>query len=425
MENNTLEFLEKFLKHYQDFKIEYQERNKKDSLEFNIFNLINEIYGIGETRHSKFLAFLLNPEADHGKETLFLDLFLKIVLGISVEPKLDWKVYAEKDNVDILLNCKSIDSTIIIENKSNWAEDQSNQLYRYWYNNIYLKKRNTDELLGKNDRIIYLAPNENKQYELKTLDRPDEKPYKSCELEKLEEKHVTNIYFNLEIKKWLKECIEHLENTPRIKYFVQDYLNFWEETNNKQQYFMKEIENYFEEKENDWININEIPNYLNELKNVWVEHFKEELKELKNDWNFYYGFDKEQYFTTLKYNDFRWYLKNKENLCFVYEYNKGLTIWKGNFFEEKSKFISDFVNVFGEDFIFLPDDSNYVMILKDEKGNDKIKFDENDADSKIAWNLKFKENEMITVIKNVLSKYLNDEKVKVKELFNKIDKDIN
>ena len=66
-------------------------------------------------------------------------------------------------------------------------------------------------------------------------------------------------------------------------------------------------------------------------------------------------------------------------------------------------------NALGEDFVFLSDDSNYVMILKDEKGNDKIKFDENDADSKIAWNLKFNENEMITVIKNVLSKYLNDD----------------
>ena len=172
---------------------------------------------------------------------------------------------------------------------------------------------------------------------------------------------------------------------------------------------MKEIENYFEEKENDWININEVPNYLNELKNIWVEHFKEELNELKNDWNFYYGFDKEQYFTTLKYNDFRWYLEDKDNLCFVYEYNKGLTIWKGDFFEEKSKFKSDLENALGEDFVFLSDDSNYVMILKDEKGNDKIKFDENDADSKIAWNLKFNENEMITVIKNVLSKYLNDD----------------
>jgi hypothetical protein len=62
-----------------------------------------------------------------------------------------WKVYAEKGNADVLIQSTyPIRKTIIIENKSNWAEDQSNQLYRYWHNHIYSHN------MTKNDDAINL-----------------------------------------------------------------------------------------------------------------------------------------------------------------------------------------------------------------------------------------------------------------------------
>lgn len=49
----------------------------------------------------------------------------------------NWTVTAEKGRVDILLKRTHPHSVIIIENKSNYANDQENQLYRYWHQEIY------------------------------------------------------------------------------------------------------------------------------------------------------------------------------------------------------------------------------------------------------------------------------------------------
>ena len=157
---NDLKFLEEFLKKYREISSQYS-IEKIESKEFNFFNLINKIYGIGETKHSRFIAFLLDPNADHGKEKLFLNEFLKIINIAVIEDSI-WTVSAEKNNIDILLKCENpVKSTIIIENKSNWAVDQKNQLYRYWYREIFnsLKSyQNPKDVLNENERIIYLAP---------------------------------------------------------------------------------------------------------------------------------------------------------------------------------------------------------------------------------------------------------------------------
>lgn len=54
----------------------------------------------------------------------------------------DWIVEVEqrsngRDQIDILIQSRRLEVSIVIENKSNGAEDQPHQLYRYWESAIY------------------------------------------------------------------------------------------------------------------------------------------------------------------------------------------------------------------------------------------------------------------------------------------------
>ncbi len=94
-------------------------------------------------RHSDFLAFLLNPQENHGLGDVFLKRLLQKIL---VEPRdiivpitpIDLDVWSldqmlvlrERQNIDILLLDEAHKLATIIENKINISE-HSNQLLRY------------------------------------------------------------------------------------------------------------------------------------------------------------------------------------------------------------------------------------------------------------------------------------------------------
>ncbi|MDQ7737845.1 PD-(D/E)XK nuclease family protein [Prevotella corporis] len=136
-----------------------QERLKKEKEEgkcFNVFSALNMCSD--EVRlHSRLLATLLNPKANHGLENEFLKSFL-IALGLPedyityckeqiVERPIGEVTETTGGRIDIILEDRG--HAVIIENKI-YAGDQPNQLLRY--HNYGVKT------FGKNNfKLVYLT----------------------------------------------------------------------------------------------------------------------------------------------------------------------------------------------------------------------------------------------------------------------------
>ncbi len=390
--------LDNIIIEYEKISAEY-DKKKIEGEEFNVFHLINDIYGIGETKHSRFLAFLLNPRGEHGQGKLFLNLFLN-ELKIDFDPEhSEWIVTAEKDNADILIQSNyPTKISVVIENKSNDAVDQRNQLYRYWYRHIYKfyndGRSHFDDI--KHCRIVYLTEGNWKTYIDDSITKPKKLEeeendeyfvkYQECPIEKLDKSFITCWTYLEHIDKWLNECISDEKNIPpRIRCFIEDYIKFWNDTKLKNEFYMNKLESYFKEKNSgdDWANFIEVASYIQPLKNEWIKKFANELQNLKIlNWDFKslrYS-QKDDSFPNLILNDFRWFLKheNDDEICFIYEFHKGLTIWKKDFGSGKNLFKEKMEDVFKDDFDFIPDSTdNYVMKLKDDL-NSQIVFSEDE-----------------------------------------------
>lgn len=130
--------------------------------EFNIFEAIGAVRQ--ELRHSDFLAFLLDPSANHRLGDAFLKRLLKhVLIGIS-EPPLsaveidaadleDAEVRREWQNIDILIHDPANRLVCVIENKVVSGE-HSDQLRRY--------RRTVEQHYADLRRIfIYLTPEGN------------------------------------------------------------------------------------------------------------------------------------------------------------------------------------------------------------------------------------------------------------------------
>ncbi|MES5005079.1 PD-(D/E)XK nuclease family protein [Prevotella disiens] len=157
MSNNIKELLSQLLPlHHAE-----QERLKKEKEEgrcFNVFSALNMCSD--EVRlHSRLLATLLNPKANHGLENEFLKLFL-IALGLPedyithckeqiVERPIGEVTETTGGRIDIILEDRG--HAVIIENKI-YAGDQPNQLLRYY--NYGVKQ------FGENNfKLVYLTLN--------------------------------------------------------------------------------------------------------------------------------------------------------------------------------------------------------------------------------------------------------------------------
>ena len=155
MSNNIKELLSQLLPlHYAE-----QERLKKEKEEgkcFNVFSALNMCSD--EVRlHSRLLATLLNPKANHGLGNEFLKSFL-IALGLPedyityckeqiVERPIGEVIEATGGRIDIILEDRG--HAVIIENKI-YAGDQPNQLLRY--HNYGIK------MFGENNfKLVYLT----------------------------------------------------------------------------------------------------------------------------------------------------------------------------------------------------------------------------------------------------------------------------
>jgi hypothetical protein len=212
-----------------------KEQDEKNKLCGHLFNPLTSI-PIGETTHSRLLGNLLNPKANHSQGSLFLEAFLKRIEVPSPEKGI-WKISIETGSVeagrvDIRLFRKSPPSVILIENKSNWAEDQPNQLYRYWHEYIHkpfqpLDYNSTE--VKQSFQILYLPPAGEKSPDSNSLERP--KYFDALGLPKtLDEVGVTvkKMTFRDHIAPWLDECLLILPpSNVRLSTFIQFYNELW------------------------------------------------------------------------------------------------------------------------------------------------------------------------------------------------------
>ena len=211
---------------------ESREQSRLTSTGLNVFRFFSP----GETTHSRLLAFFLDPRASHGQGALFLVEFLRL-LKISEPDRVSpypWIVTAEIGRVDVLIKRARPHTVVVIENKSNYATDQPNQLYRYWHQEIYSKQLERGapaHELGhppkSHYRIVYLSPHAGKQAESHSLRRPQ--GWHTDLPETVPEELIEHRVFGEFVLEWLQQSFALLPPANhRLREFTAQYMQFWQ-----------------------------------------------------------------------------------------------------------------------------------------------------------------------------------------------------
>lgn len=127
------EFLE-LIDELQTFERQFALSNR-----FNVFEALNMVRQ--EIRHSRFLAFLLNPKESHGLQDNFLRALLLVAaknhpsppvsrLAITITDCSNAVVYCERDHFDITVQIPELKLMFVIENKID-ASERQDQLSDY------------------------------------------------------------------------------------------------------------------------------------------------------------------------------------------------------------------------------------------------------------------------------------------------------
>lgn len=210
--------------------LQKDQRNKNEECG-HLFNPLGLI-PIGETTHSRLLGDLLNPRGTHGQGRRLLHAFLEMI-GVPAPESGEWMLSIEEGGVDLCLRRLNPASVIIIENKSNMAIDQPNQLYRYWYEHIHRPYPALDyysDGVKKAFQIIYLPPTPEKQPAFQSLLRP--LYLASVGLpETLNDVGLTikTCSFRDHIVTWLESCIKIIKITSKDNYRLKAHLQFYQE----------------------------------------------------------------------------------------------------------------------------------------------------------------------------------------------------
>ncbi len=211
------DFIEELLKVNDTFK----NNAKKGMSDINIFEALGVEYK--ENYHSKFIAYLINPHADHYQE-LFANEFLK-KLGESVQASNFKELTVQdiesveteacvKDNrrIDILISLKD-KRYIIIENKL-YAKDQKNQLKDY-INHLKNKIKSIDNF-HENILTIYLHMDENTEPSQISLGVKNGFKIQNNFIHDSSNKTMS-YYFKMDYK-WIKEWINLCISTCKDKF---------------------------------------------------------------------------------------------------------------------------------------------------------------------------------------------------------------
>jgi hypothetical protein len=251
---------------YLDYRNTEIELQRTQGVFFNLF----QVLGIEtkETRHSAFLAELLNPRGSHGQQDRFLRLFIQQLPCLR---EIQWNTqnaYARIEEVipdnnnygrmDIVIHCG--DDAIIIENKI-YAGDQEEQLYRYHeYGKSHIKGKTI---------LIYL-----------TLEGGEAS--KSSTNEQL----VANVdYFPIsyssEIDAWLTQCENAVRNLTNLYATINQYHQIINKLTNKNMAQDTHILDLMLENNKAVLEIiNNRENWEQQIKEKATLKFKEVLKDI-------------------------------------------------------------------------------------------------------------------------------------------------
>jgi len=304
----------------QNVKKELEELiNKQKAFEnFNIFSTLG--VELLETRHSKFIAELLNPNGTHGCGSLFLERFLLLepiqnklkevgldtfYKNVKVETEQFHIVEKKQSYIDIVIETK--DTAIVIENKI-YAPDQNKQLYRYHkakYNENY-----------KNIIVIYL-----------TLDGklPTEESLNNLSCDDIE-----LISYEVHIIDWLMSVIE-IVKFDNIRNIIDQYLSTLELLTNKnsKEENMK-IADKLMESDNLQTAI-KIANALPRAKAIFEMQFYKKLQtKLLEDLKDFRQYDGDDFYWSFDEYDIQWIMKlrkpnkkqNNDGFNGIYLYKK-------------------------------------------------------------------------------------------------------
>jgi hypothetical protein len=195
--------------------------NEEASLKAKEFNIFSALHKEHNERylHSRFIAYLLSPKADHWEGDKFLKLFFNEALGVDFDGFEECEVFptpdekSEHKNIDIYICAESKRKAIIIENKI-YAIDSNHegvpQLVGY-FDKIKeeLKSKLNDDEAKENIMLVYLTLT-GKQPSL--LENFDTSRYNLPKL----------IDYPVEIVRWLELCAGSTENAF-LKQCIEQY----------------------------------------------------------------------------------------------------------------------------------------------------------------------------------------------------------
>jgi len=282
--------LKKLLSNLNQQHQKYQELTQLSLNAFNIFSILrkpNDEVNL----HSKFIFELLNPQGSHQQGDRFLKLFFQ-ELEVD-ENSLDYQVFREKFNIDILITTQN--RAIIIENKIE-TQDHSEQLSRY-YRQIKEEGYRESEII-----FFYLTLFEEEPNEIKMRDK------------------VKNITYKYEIHNWIESCIKKVIHLPILRDTLVQYLNLINQLTEQSQEkgFMIEVKDILL-KENNLATILSIEEAVIEAKiEIQLSFWNALKKRLDRVYSFeFYSLNGEK---SIKKSVHKYYKKRKNRKDFGFEY---------------------------------------------------------------------------------------------------------
>jgi hypothetical protein len=272
-----------------------------------------------EPQHSKILGSLLDPHGRHGFGDLFLREFFDLVIDDAdflYEGKERWYVTIEKNHFDISIRNKNGTKIIIIENKSNGAEDKQNQLYRYWLSGIYKTQSGiykTQYVFEKHGiphfaKIMYLSPSYEKNYSRQTITRPktEDEEYPK----EIPEGIIKTVFFGDHIVFWLEKCMALMDKTDDLFFYIKQYKEFWRDSMANE--IVNQVEELFKDKE-QLVSFLDLTAQWNTIRNSWWQNFKGSVNKFFAINNAVEGWG----FISWGYWDYRWFIKEfgEKSLC--------------------------------------------------------------------------------------------------------------
>lgn len=242
--------LEALGQRHDEWRKDRDDKHRRGLNNLNVFTILrsaHEEVGL----HSRFIAFLLDPEGDHGQGDLFLRLFMEEcgLPGFEIDTK-SAQVRCEYENIDIYITDGS--KHIIIENKI-WAGDQEKQIERYIevisgkggnidgipvsdddQENIARDQQDVDQVEENNILVIYLSlgRKEPSKYSrgnwevrgdnlVRVCDERDTSQY--CKYKTLHYRSANNKEPEKDIWSWLSKSYDQVSNITNLSVAITQY----------------------------------------------------------------------------------------------------------------------------------------------------------------------------------------------------------